>query len=276
MSLSRSVEDSVAAPRTVGSPIIGQFAGHIRQDMRRHPEPMPSVRAKSPLLIGSDMQTSTKVPLIVGLGGSTRSGSSTERAVRLALDNARETGAEVVMFDGPFLASLPIFAPEIKTRTSNQRELIDTIARCDGIIVGSPGYHGSISGLIKNALDTLEELSRSTPVYLDGRAFGSIVTAYGWQACGTTLVTLRTIAHALRAWPTPMGVTLNAAFPLFDQDGQCIDEKVAAQLKLLATQVLSFARNTAAFSSLPQATGESENDDFSSAEETRDARRLMA
>jgi FMN reductase len=173
------------------------------------------------------------------------------------------------MFDGPFLASLPIFAPEIKTRTPNQRELIDTIARCDGIIVGSPGYHGSISGLVKNALDTLEELSRNTPVYLDGRAFGSIVTAYGWQACGTTLVTLRTIAHALRAWPTPMGVTLNAAFPLFDQDGQCIDEKVAAQLKLLASQTLSFARNTAAFSPSLHAPSVCTDDEFPSAEEIR-------
>jgi FMN reductase len=193
------------------------------------------------------MQSSTKKPLIVGLGGSTRPGSSTERAVRLALDSAKENGADVVMFDGVFLSQLPHYGPEITTRSSSQRELIDAVARCDGIIVGSPGYHGSISGLIKNALDTLEELSRSTPVYLDGRAFGCIVTAYGWQACGTTLVTLRTIAHALRAWPTPIGVTLNAALPLFDQEGNCVDEKAVAQLKLLASQTISFARNTAAF-----------------------------
>ncbi len=175
--------------------------------------------------------------------------------MRLALDAARENGADVVMFDGAFLSDLPIYRPEDSTRTPGQRELIDTIARCDGVIVGSPGYHGSISGLIKNALDTLEELSRSTPVYLDGRAFGCIVTAYGWQACGTTLVTLRTIGHALRAWPTPVGVTLNAAFPLFDEDGNCIDEKSAAQLKLLAAQTVSFARNTASLSTAGRNAG---------------------
>jgi FMN reductase len=193
---------------------------------------------------------STKSPLIVGLGGSTRPGSATERAVRLALDAAEEQGAEIVMFDGAFLSELPIYRPESATRTSGQRMLIDAVVRCEGIIVGSPGYHGSVSGLIKNALDTLEELSRATPIYLDGRAFGCIATAYGWQACGTTLVTLRTIGHALRAWPTPIGVGLNAATPLFDDRGKCVDEKAATQLKLLAAQTVSFARNTASLSDI--------------------------
>ncbi|MGC1305409.1 MAG: NADPH-dependent FMN reductase [Caulobacteraceae bacterium] len=185
-------------------------------------------------------------PRIVGLGGSTRPGSSTERAVRLALAAAQEMGAVTEMFDGPFLATLPHYAAGTTVHTPEQRELIDAIARCDGVIVGSPGYHGSISGLIKNALDTLEALSQSTPIYLDNRAFGCIVTAYGWQACGTTLVTLRTIAHALRAWPTPLGVAINAALPLFDEHGHCVDEAIAAQLRMVAAQTVEFARKSTA------------------------------
>jgi FMN reductase len=185
-------------------------------------------------------------PRIVGLGGSTRPGSSTERAVRLALAAAQEMGAVTEMFDGPFLAALPHYAAGTTVHTPEQRELIDAIARCDGIIVGSPGYHGSISGLIKNALDTLEALSQSTPIYLDNRAFGCIVTAYGWQACGTTLVTLRTIAHALRAWPTPLGVAINAALPLFDEHGRCVDEAIATQLRMVAAQTVEFARKSTA------------------------------
>ena len=183
-------------------------------------------------------------PLIVGLGGSTRAGSSTERAVRLAPDAAREAGAETQMFGGLFLSALPIYGVGTTVHTREQCLLIDVVRRCDGIIVGSPGYHGSISGMIKNALDTLEVLSRENPAYLDGRAFGSIVTAHGGQACGTTLVALRAIAHALRAWPTPLGVTLNAIEPLFDAEGACLNENAAAQLKLLADQVVGFACNT--------------------------------
>jgi FMN reductase len=192
------------------------------------------------------MSKSEDAPFIVGLGGSTRPGSSTERAVRLSLDAAEALGATTRMFDGPFLCALPHYGAGTVVHTPEQRELIDAVSRCDGIIVGSPGYHGSISGLIKNALDTLEALSKSTPVYLDNRAFGCIVTAYGWQACGTTLVTLRTIAHALRAWPTPLGVTINAALPLFDEEGRCVDDAAAGQLKLVAAQTVEFARKSSA------------------------------
>ncbi|WP_158915760.1 NADPH-dependent FMN reductase [Caulobacter sp. S45] len=192
------------------------------------------------------MSKSEDAPFIVGLGGSTRPGSSTERAVRLSLDAAEALGATTQLFDGPFLCALPHYGAGTTVHTPEQHALIDAVSRCDGIIVGSPGYHGSISGLIKNALDTLEALSKTTPVYLDNRAFGCIVTAYGWQACGTTLVTLRTIAHALRAWPTPLGVTINAALPLFDEEGRCVDDSAAAQLKLVAAQTVEFARKSSA------------------------------
>ncbi|GLJ00677.1 hypothetical protein [Sphingobium sp. BS19] len=43
-------------------------------------------------------------PFIVGIGGTTRAGSSTERALRSALDAAAARGARTYLFDGPFLA----------------------------------------------------------------------------------------------------------------------------------------------------------------------------
>lgn len=181
-------------------------------------------------------------PLIVGIGGSTRPGSSTELAVRWTLDYAATLGARTIMFDGPFLTSLPHYAPGNHEKTEAERAFIEAIGACHGLIVGSPGYHGTVSGLIKNALDTIEELSGQSPAYLDGRAFGCIVTAKGWQACGTTLIALRTIAHALRAWPTPLGVALNVATPHFDAAGACTNAQAAEQLRLLARQVVGFRR----------------------------------
>jgi len=64
----------------------------------------------------------------------------------------------------------------------------------------------------------------------------------GWQACGTTLVSLRMISRALRAWPTPFGAALNASTPLFETDGTCIDEAISKQLSLVASQVVDFAK----------------------------------
>jgi FMN reductase len=135
-----------------------------------------------------------------------------------------------------------LYIPDRATRNADEREFVQAIRHCDGIIVGTPGYHGSLSGPIKNALDLLEDTARDDRPYLEGRAFGCVVTAYGWQACGTTLVSLRLIAHALRAWPTPFGAALNASTPLFETDGTCIDDKISKQLSIVASQVVEFAR----------------------------------
>jgi len=179
---------------------------------------------------------------IVGIGGTARPYSSSERAVRRALAAAEARGAKSVLFDGPFLASLPLYVPDRTERNDAERRFVDAVRTCDGIIVATPGYHGSLSGPIKNALDLLEDLAGDERTYLDGRAFGSIVTAFGWQACGTTLVTLRSIAHSLRAWPTPFGAAINASTPLFDETGECLDAKTGDSLDIVARQVVDFAR----------------------------------
>jgi len=186
--------------------------------------------------------TDPYVPFIVGLGGTARVGSTSERAVSVALREAERLGARTRLFDGTFISSLPLYLPERHAETAAVNDFLSAARQCDGFIVATPGYHGSLSGSIKNILDILEETHGDERPYLEGRAFGCIVTACGWQACGTTLVALRTIAHALRAWPTPLGVTLNASAPLFESDGSCRDAVHAGQLALVARQVVEFAQ----------------------------------
>jgi FMN reductase len=181
-------------------------------------------------------------PFIVGIGGTVRPSSTSERAVAEALRWARTLGARTKLFNGEFVARLPLYVPGCSDRNPEEREFIDHVRLCQGIIVGTPGYHGSLSGPIKNALDLLEDTARDARPYLDGRAFGCVVTSHGWQACGTTLVSLRLVAHALRAWPTPFGAALNASTPLFDTDGTCIDLQISTQLSIVASQVVEFAR----------------------------------
>jgi FMN reductase len=181
-------------------------------------------------------------PLIFGIGGTNPPNSTSERAVARALKFAEELGSQTKLFGGEFVAGLPLYVPDRKTRTPEELAFIDSIRRCHGIIVSTPGYHGSLSGPIKNILDMIEDTARESRPYLADRAFGCVVTAYGWQACGTTLVSLRMISHALRAWPTPFGAALNASTPLFDTDGMCIDESISKQLFLVASQVVQFAR----------------------------------
>ena len=185
-------------------------------------------------------------PLIVGIGGTIREGSSTERALICALKKAEALGAETRLLGGEFLGLLPIFDPRLGDGNDAQRALADAVRAADGVIVASPGYHGSISGVIKNALDTLELTRGDADPYLTAKPVGTIITADGWQAAGTTLMALRAIIHALRGWPTPFGAALNAGTNLFDEAGDCKDQKDAWQLHTVAQQVVEFAQMKAA------------------------------
>lgn len=180
-------------------------------------------------------------PLIVGLGGTTKSNSSSERTLRQALTRREAAGADIMMFDGPAL-DLPMYAPEISERTEKAQALIDGLRKADAIVIASPGYHGTVSGLIKNALDYVQDMAGDERVYFEGRAVGLIAVAAGWQATGSTLATLRSITHALRGWPTPMAVAVNSVMPVFGDNGEITDTGILAQLDIMADQLVSFAQ----------------------------------
>ena len=185
-------------------------------------------------------QTSVRKPIIVGIGGTTRPGSSTEQALALALQSAERAGAETRLFGGEFLTRLPHYPSDGTDDTPDGAELVAAVRNADGLIIASPGYHGSISGLVKNAIDYVEATSKDARVYLDGVPVGLIATAYGWQATGSTLATLRSIVHALRGWPTPLGAGINTSGGIF-RDGECTDAGAAGQLDLVGRQVVQFA-----------------------------------
>ncbi|WP_417591589.1 NADPH-dependent FMN reductase [Parasphingorhabdus sp.] len=181
---------------------------------------------------------------VVFIGGTQRENSSSETALRYVADQIKSTGVKVRIFDGKFLANLRHYDPSCFSRTPVEDDFINAMRECSGVVVATPGYHGSLSGPVKNALDWTEDLAKDDPPYLSGRVFGSIVTAYGSQACGTTLVALRSIAHALRAWPTPMGATINSLVQKVALDGTG-DSQATSQLDALSFQMLDFLRSQA-------------------------------
>ncbi len=178
---------------------------------------------------------------IVAIGGTVYPGSTTEQAMRLATRPAAEAGAEVSVFGGEYLASLAHYR-STEYEAGSGSELVEAVRSADGVIISAPGYHGTISGLVKNALDYLEDLSRDTRPYLDGRAVGLITTAHGDQASMSTLLTLRAIVHSLRGWPTPMGATIRTHDGLFSTEGECLDERARRHIEMVGKQVLMGAR----------------------------------
>jgi FMN reductase len=178
---------------------------------------------------------------ILGIGGTLRPGSSSEQALRIALAAAAERGVDTEILTARDL-HFPMYDPGTGPLDPAAQRFLDAVRRADGLITATPGYHGGKSGLLKNALDHLQELADDPAPYLERRAVGCLVTSSGWQAGGTTLTSMRAIVHSLRGWPTPLGVVINSSYRPFGPDGTVTSAKLAGQLTTLGEQVLSFAR----------------------------------
>ncbi|NEB11270.1 NAD(P)H-dependent oxidoreductase [Streptomyces coelicoflavus] len=186
---------------------------------------------------------------LVALGGSIGQPgrpSRTESALRRAAAAAVGAGAEVEFFVGEQLR-LPLYDPSSAVRDVKARQLVEAVRRADALLIASPAYHGAVSGLIKNALDYFEDLREDVRPYLEQRVVGCIGVGAGPQGPAATLRGLRDIVHALRGWPTPLGVVIGGA-PADLSGGP--DDRTVDQLESMGTEVADFARTRAPARSL--------------------------
>ena len=93
---------------------------------------------------------------VVAICGSLRRGSTTHAALQVALSAAEAAGAKVELLD---LSEYElIFQGAVASESdypSGVFKLREKVQRADGILLGSPEYHGSFSGVLKSALDLM-------------------------------------------------------------------------------------------------------------------------
>ena len=172
-------------------------------------------------------------PHIVALGGTLRTESTTGRLLAAALKTAEARGARTTLLTGEDIA-FPHYEPSLADGNAAIERYLEALRTADAVIVGSPGYHGTLSGLVKTALDYVEQLRTDDRVYFDGMPVGLIATAAGWQAAVSTLQALRTVTHSLRGWPTPMGIAVNTVEP-----GDVVTN-CAAAMEIMIGQIFDF------------------------------------
>jgi FMN reductase len=177
---------------------------------------------------------------VVGIGGSMSPGSSSLAALKIAIEGAREAGAETEVFDIRALG-LPMYDPTVKDVPAAVRRMSDAVYEADGLLWSSPLYHGTISGSFKNALDWLQVLSDRTPPFLTDKVVGLLSAAGGTQGL-QAVNTMEFIVRALRGWAVPLVIPIAEAWRVFDNEGYSRDPKLTELLHTLGGEVARAAR----------------------------------
>lgn len=183
------------------------------------------------------MASSRRKPVyIVGISGSFRAGSYTRLAVARALQGAQEAGAETQLIDLrdyelPFAAG----KADLEHKYPDLGYLREQVKAAHGIVLGSPEYHGSFSGVLKNALDLMgfEEF--------EGKMLGLVAVAAGRMGALNTLSGLRLIGRLLHAWVLPEQISIAEVWKAFDADGTLKDRQLDVAVCHLGAQVARFA-----------------------------------
>lgn len=173
---------------------------------------------------------------VVGIAGSLRADSTTRIAVELALTGAAELADEVELidlgdYDLPFCDGMY----DENTETPEVHRLREAVASAGGIVLGTPEYHGSFSGVLKNALDLMSDDE------FGGKMVGLIAVAGGRLGATNALNGLRTVGRALHSWVLPHQVSIAQGSSVLRHPESDAFAEARDRLQELGRQVARFA-----------------------------------
>jgi NAD(P)H-dependent FMN reductase len=173
---------------------------------------------------------------VFGICGSLRATSFTRLALQVALRGAEEVGAQTQTID---LRTYELIFCDGKEDEGSYPEDVFRLRRdvqaAQGIILGTPVYHGSFSGVLKNALDLMGFRE------FEGKMIGLVGAAGGRVGAVNALDSLRAIGRGLHAWVIPEQVSIAEAWKAFDNDGNPRDADLENRLLEVGRQVTRFA-----------------------------------
>jgi NAD(P)H-dependent FMN reductase len=174
---------------------------------------------------------------VLAICGSLRDESATRVALSVALEEAASTGASTELLDLRQFDLPPLDADRDAEGQGDGRRLLAAVADADALLLGTPVYHGSYSGVLKNALDYcgFDEFEGKT-VGLLGVAGGSFPV--------TALDHLRSVCRALNCWVLPHQAALPRAYSHVvheDDSGRITDEGLDERVRVLGRRVVEYA-----------------------------------
>lgn len=173
---------------------------------------------------------SLEKPRVMGVIGSLHEGAVTRTVILAVMDKLRATGCAVDVLD---LAAEPL--PLLNTDTSfsspSYAALRERVLQADVFVLGTPDYHGSISGTMKNFLDHFwHEFA--------GKLFASVVASH--EKGLTVHDQIRTVARQCQAWALPYGISFMEKSDV--ADGKVVSSELDKRLENLARDMRVYGR----------------------------------
>ena len=164
---------------------------------------------------------------VLGVAGSTRRGSYSTQALKIALEHAKKQGAEVRLLE---VANMPLYDPNAPA--SKEVELVaKAVSWADAFIIASPDYHGSMSGALKNFLDHFYE-------EFAGKIFGFIVASH--EKGLTVMDQMRTAVRQCYGWSIPYGVSVNG--PQDFTGGELVNARLSKRMQMMARDLVVYGK----------------------------------
>lgn len=129
---------------------------------------------------------------------------------------------------------LPLFSPDDDKVHPEAGRLIETVGRADGLVLGTPEYHGSVSGSLKNALDYLDNAQ------VEGKPVLAVSAAGGPLGTGS-LLHLQGIVRNLHGILAPDWISVGDDRHVFDRDGVPQDPEAAARIDRAVERFVALA-----------------------------------
>jgi FMN reductase len=168
---------------------------------------------------------------IVGITGSLRQGSYSALALQQAIERIKALGAETEILDLRTM-NLPFCdGGDEYPNYPDVEKLRATVKAADGLILATPEYHGSVSGVMKNALDLMSF------EHLSGKVSG-LISVLGGQSNSNALNDLRVILRWVHGWVIPEQIAIGQAWNVFDKQGKLTDAKLAERLDAFAQSLV--------------------------------------
>ncbi|WP_426958499.1 NADPH-dependent FMN reductase [Muricoccus radiodurans] len=185
---------------------------------------------------------------ILAISGSLRRGSHNTAALRAAAELAPE-GVTVELYGG--LRDIPPYDDDLRTGSGYPapvQALREAVAAADALLIASPEYNYSVSGVLKNAIDWV---SRPPAQAFDGKPVAVLGAATGLLGTARMQYDLRRILAGLNAFVlNKPEVMIMQSANRFDADGRLTDEAtrtlLAAQVAALRDWALRLRRGAAA------------------------------